>query len=55
MTNSKTVGNSDFQFDANSDWAQRPDGVNWLDVVAVHFSAENNVYVYNRGDREMIY
>jgi DNA-binding beta-propeller fold protein YncE len=51
----KTIGNSDFQFEANAAWARKPEGVNWLDVVAVHFTAENNVYVYNRGDREMIY
>ena len=55
MSTKIIVGNSDFQFEANSNWAQRPDGVSWLDVVAVHFTAENNVYVYNRGDREMIY
>jgi len=55
MSTNIIVGNSDFQFEANSNWAQRPDGVSWLDVVAVHFTAENNVYVYNRGDREMIY
>ena len=55
MNTTKTVGNCDFQFEANSQWAQRPAGVNWRDVVAVHFTAENDVYVYNRGDREMIY
>lgn len=55
MTTIKTVGNNDFRFEANAEWAQRPAGVNWLDVVAVHFTSDNNVYVYNRGDREMIY
>ncbi|MBT4694913.1 MAG: hypothetical protein HOB73_16375 [Planctomycetaceae bacterium] len=55
MNTTLTVGNCDFQFEANSKWARRPNGVNWQDVVAVHFTTKNDVYVFNRGDREMIY
>ncbi len=55
MSLTRKVGNNDFQFEAQADWARRPDGVNWLDVVAVHFTSQNNVYVFNRGDRELIY
>ena len=50
-----TVGTDDFRFIANAAWAQLPAGLNWLDVVAVSFSVNHDVYVNNRGDREMIY
>lgn len=55
MSSVKIVGNDDFRFQADGNWAKRPEGVNWLDVVAVHFTSDNNVYVFNRGDRELIY
>ena len=55
MSSTTIVGNDDFRFEADGNWAKRPEGVNWLDVVAVHFTSENNIYVFNRGDRELIY
>ena len=55
MNATKTIGNDDFRFEADGQWAKRPDGVDWLDVVAVHFTTNNNVYVFNRGDRELIF
>ncbi|MBH56417.1 MAG: hypothetical protein CMJ82_04430 [Planctomycetaceae bacterium] len=55
MSTTETIGNDDFRFEADGQWAKRPEGVNWLDVVAVHFTSDNNVYVFNRGDRELIF
>ncbi|MBA63408.1 MAG: hypothetical protein CMJ76_13705 [Planctomycetaceae bacterium] len=55
MNLTKTVGNDDFRFEADGNWAKRPEGVNWLDVVAVNFTTDNTVYIFNRGDRELIY
>jgi sugar lactone lactonase YvrE len=55
FTSPVIVGNNDFRFSASAQWAQLPAGVGWLDVVAVSFASNHNVYVNNRGDRELIY
>lgn len=48
------VGSSPFSYEANADWPRLPDDVCWREATAVAVDADDQVYVFNRGDRPMM-
>lgn len=52
--NTAVVGNSAFRFEANADWARRPEGFAWLEVAGVACDSKDRVYLYNRGDHPVM-
>ena len=48
------IGTGDFRYRVRRDWAKLPAGWRFMDVAAVATDANDNVYVFNRGDHPMI-
>src|SRR5882724_2856936 len=48
------VGTGDFKYRIVEDWAKLPDGWSFKEVGAVGVDANDNVYVFNRGDHPMM-
>ena len=51
---STIVGTGDFKYRIVGDWAKLPDGWSFKEVGAVGVDANDNVYVFNRGEHPMI-
>jgi len=48
------VGNGDYRYRVNADWAKLPDGWSFKEVGGVGVDSRDNVYVFNRGDHPMM-
>jgi hypothetical protein len=48
------VGDGDYRYRVNADWAKLPDGWSFKEVGGVGVDTRDNVYVFNRGDHPMI-
>ncbi|MDP6706593.1 MAG: peptidyl-alpha-hydroxyglycine alpha-amidating lyase family protein [Alphaproteobacteria bacterium] len=48
------LGDGDFRYRVEADWAKLPDGWGFNDVAAVAVDHEDRVYVFNRGEHPMI-
>ena len=48
------LGSGDFQYEVDVDWGKLPDGWTYKEAAAVGVDANDNVYVYSRGDHPMI-
>src|SRR5213082_673214 len=48
------VGDGDYRYRVNADWAKLPDGWSSKEVGGVGVDTRDNVYVFNRGDHPMI-
>ena len=48
------VGTGDFKYRIVEDWAKLPDGWSFKEVGAVGVDADDNVYVFNRGEHPMM-
>ena len=48
------VGNGDYRYRVNADWAKLPDGWSFKEVGGVGVDTRDNVYVFNRGDHPMM-
>ncbi|BBK41784.1 hypothetical protein STVA_18040 [Allostella vacuolata] len=48
------LGSGDYRYRVNPDWARLPDGWAFKDVAGVAVDAQDQVYVFNRGDHPMI-
>ena len=48
------VGNGDYRYRVNADWAKLPEGWSFKEVGGVGVDSHDNVYVFNRGDHPMM-
>lgn len=48
------VGNNDFQYEADSEWQQLPDGWDLVEAVGMATDSQDRVYVFNRGEHPLI-
>ena len=48
------LGSGEYTYEVDMDWAKLPDGWTFTDVAAVAVDADDNVYVFNRGEHPMI-
>src|SRR5947208_6628460 len=48
------VGNGDYRYRVNADWAKLPDGWSFKEVGGVGVDSRDQVYVFNRGDHPLI-
>src|SRR6202012_2861130 len=48
------VGSGDFRYRVNADWAKLPEGWSFKEVGGVGVDAQDNVYVFNRGENPMM-
>ena len=48
------VGNGNFRYRVNADWAKLPEGWSFKEVGGVGVDSNDNVYVFNRGEHPMM-
>ena len=48
------VGNGDYRYRVNADWAKLPDGWSFKEVGGVGVDSKDAVYVFNRGEHPMM-
>ena len=48
------VGNGDYRYRVNADWAKLPEGWSFKEVGGVGVDSRDNVNVFNRGDHPMM-
>src|SRR5262245_18877390 len=48
------IGAPPFRFEADANWARRPEGYSWLEVAAVACDSKDRVYVFNRGEHPVM-
>ena len=48
------VGNADYRYRVEADWAKLPEGWSFKEVGGVGVDSRDNVYVFNRGDHPMM-
>jgi len=48
------VGNGDFRYRVNADWAKLPEGWSFKEVGGIGVDSHDNVYVFNRGVHPMM-
>ncbi len=48
------VGQDNFRFQADANWAKRPPGYTWSEVAGVACDSSDNVFVFNRGDHPVM-
>ena len=48
------VGDGDYRYRVNADWAKLPEGWSFKEVGGVGVDSRDNVYVFNRGDHPMM-
>ncbi len=48
------VGQGRFIYEANSEWAIRPEGYSWLEVAGVATDSRGRVFVFNRGEHPVM-
>ena len=54
MSNSVQLGKGEFLYSVVENWEQMPAGYDWPETAGVSTDAEDNVYVFNRGDHPMM-
>ena len=54
MANSATLGTGQFAYEVVVNWEKLPDGVGWRETAGVITDADDNVYVFSRGDHPMV-
>ena len=54
MQNPVQIGKGKFLYSVIENWEQLPTGYDWPETAGVSTDAENNVYVFNRGDHPMM-
>jgi len=48
------VGTGKFSYEPNADWAKRPPGFTWYEVVGVAVDSRDRAYVFSRGDHPVM-
>ena len=54
MANGATLGSGQFAYEVIVNWEKLPDGVGWRETAGVITDADDNVYVFSRGDHPMV-
>ena len=54
MAKGATLGSGQFAYEVIVNWEKLPDGVGWRETAGVITDADDNVYVFSRGDHPMV-
>ena len=54
MVTSVKLGSGEFAYEVVVGWEKPPAGIGWREVAGVVTDAEDNVYVFSRGDHPMV-
>ena len=54
MVTSVKLGSGEFAYEVVAGWEKPPAGIGWREVAGVVTDAEDNVYVFSRGDHPMV-
>lgn len=54
MTSGVTLGSGQFAYEVVANWEKLPAGVGWRETAGVITDADDNVYVFSRGDHPMV-
>ena len=54
MDSQVTIGDGNFKYKVLENWEQMPEGYSWPETAGVATDADDNVYVFNRGEHPMM-
>ena len=54
MVTSVKLGSGEFSYEVAVGWEKLPPGMSWREVAGVVTDADDNVYVFSRGDHPMV-